>query len=268
MNDDVNGTKFTSSSTLECPDCSKIVQVGTAGFKNLGAHRGSKACRQARCKRTKGTMSKKPSKPDQVLDAFFKPRVPLNPSTVSAPPPIRPGEASTPGAPERYTIDCADALANAEPTRRVMVSPLVLPDEREASPSKGGVHRESQALRAKACQRGVSLLQDLEAALNRIPNDTLSATPEHRLSVFAVDPRTCVAKPGEDDWMILNQMMKSAFGWGEAEMVEVIPQLLNRGQYGLDGFIRFMTFFVCERGLEGALFETKVDALLKELRDR
>ena len=68
--------------------------------------------------------------------------------------------------------------------------------------------------------------------------------------------------------MILNQMMKSSFGWGEAEMVEVIPQLLNRGQYGLDGFIRFMTFFVCERGLEGALFETKVDALLKELRDR
>ena len=86
--------------------------------------------------------------------------------------------------------------------------------------------------------------------------------------MFAVDPRTCVAEPGEDDWMIHNQMMKSSFGWGEAEMVEVIPQLLNRGQYGLDGFIRFMTFFVCERGLEGALFETKVDALLKELRDR
>ena len=29
-----------------------------------------------------------------------------------------------------------------------------------------------------------------------------------------------------------------------------------------------MMFFVCERGLEGALFETKVEALLRELRDR
>ena len=111
-------------------------------------------------------MSKKLPKPDQVLDAFFKPRVSLNPSTVSASSPIHPGEASTPGAPEHYTIDCVDALANAEPTRRVMLSPK----EREASPlaslSEGSVRRESQSLRTKACQRGVSLLQDLEAALN------------------------------------------------------------------------------------------------------
>jgi hypothetical protein len=85
--------------------------------------------------------------------------------------------------------------------------------------------------------------------------------------VFAVKPHTCVAEPGEDDWLILNQMMKSTFGWGETEMAAVIPQLLNRGKYGLDRFICFMMFFVCERGLEGALFETKVEVLLRELRN-
>ena len=230
MNEDVNGTKFTSSSTLECLDCGKIVQVRTAGFKNLEAHCGSKACHQAQCKHTSSAMLKKPLKLDQVLDAFFKPGVPLNPPTVSAPPPIHPGEASTPGAPKCYTIDCADALANAEPTHRVMVSPK----ESEVSLSEGGVHCESQALRTKACQRAVSLLLDLEAALNQIPDDMPRANPEHCLSVFAADPRTCVTEPGEDDWIILNQMMKSAFGWGKVEMVEVIPQLLNCGQYGLD----------------------------------
>ena len=67
--------KFTYSSTLECPDCSKVVQVGTAGLKNLDTHCASKACRQAHCERTKGAMLKKPPKPNQVLDAFFKPRV-------------------------------------------------------------------------------------------------------------------------------------------------------------------------------------------------
>ena len=80
-----------------------------------------------------------------------------------------------------------------------------------------------------------------------------------------VNPRTCIAEPGEDDWAILNQMMKSVFGWGKVEMAAVIPQLLNRRKQGLDGFIRFMTFFVRKRGLEGALFEIKVEALLKEL---
>ena len=117
-------------------------------------------------------------------------------------------------------------------------------------------------------KRAVSLLQDLEAAAQRIPGDIPSATPEHRLSVFAVDPRTCVAKPGEDDWLILNQMMKSSFGWGAEEMAAVVPQLLNRGVHGLDGFVRFMRFFVYERGLQAALFETKVEAILKEINDR
>jgi hypothetical protein len=63
-------------------------------------------------------------------------------------------------------------------------------------------------------------------------------------------------------------MMKSAFGWDETEMAVVIPQLMNRGENGLDGFIRFMMFFVHERGLQGALFETKVKALLTELKYR
>jgi hypothetical protein len=48
-------------------------------------------------------------------------------------------------------------------------------------------------------------------------------------------------------------------------MAVVVPQLLNRGTYGLDGFICFMRFFVEEGGLQGALFETKVEVILKEI---
>ena len=223
-------------------------------------------------------MSKKSSKPDQLLDVFFKPRVPLNPSTVSAPPPIHQSETSIVDLTASPTFPSSDSLAHAEPTCQV----IELPKESKAEASQGqmtmsqslaqlGAHHipaENQVQSIKGCQRGVSLLRDLEAAVNRIPSDTPSASPEHRLSVFAVDPRTCVAEPGEDDWFILNPMMKSAFGWGETEMAAAIPQLLNRGEHGLDGFIRFMTLFVRERGLQGAHFETKVEALLKELDNR
>jgi len=94
------------------------------------------------------------------------------------------------------------------------------------------------------------------------------ASAEHRLAIFAVDPRTCVAEPGEDDWLTINSMMKSAFGWGESDMVAAVREMLNRGERGLDGFIHFMRFFVVERGLAGALFETKVSALLNELEQR
>jgi hypothetical protein len=120
----------------------------------------------------------------------------------------------------------------------------------------------------KICPRAAQLLRDLEAATKRIPDEVPVATQENPLSIFAVDSHTCVAKPGEDDWPILNGMLKTAFGWGEAEMAAAIPDMLNQGALGLDGFIDFMRFFVDDRGLEGVLFETKIDALLIELGKR
>jgi hypothetical protein len=120
----------------------------------------------------------------------------------------------------------------------------------------------------KICSTATQLLRDLEAAANRIPDEMPMATQENPLSIFAVDPHTCVAEPGEDDWPILNGMLKTAFGWGEVEMATAIPNMLNRGALGLDGFAKFMRFFVKERGLEGALLETKINALIKELGNR
>ncbi|KAH9004151.1 hypothetical protein EDB86DRAFT_3208354 [Lactarius hatsudake] len=255
---------FTFSSTLECPDCRKVVHVGTGGHKNLEAHRTSKACRLA-CRKhanTSGAQPKKPEKANQVLDSFFKPRVPLNPSTVSAPPPICPGESYT-LTPERHMELLGPAQEPAPEPAPAYESPQEL-----ASMPQGQWKAAQLPAQHALDKKGVSLLRDLEAAVKQIPSDKPSATPEHRLSIFAIDPRTCVAEPGEDDWLILNQMMKSSFGWGEEEMAAIVPQLLDRGPHGLDGFIRFMSFFVQERGLQGALFETKVEAILKEIGDR
>jgi hypothetical protein len=134
--------------------------------------------------------------------------------------------------------------------------------------SDGSIHENQLKDTAKICPRAGQLLRDLEAAAKRIPNETSHATQGHRLSIFAVDPRTCIAEPGEDDWLILNGMLKGAFGWGETEMAAAVPEMLNRGELGLDGLIQFLKFFVVERGLEGALFETKIEALLKELDER
>ena len=229
-----------------------MVQVGTAGHKNLVAHRASKACKKAslRCANRAGGAGS--NKLDQAIDSFFKPRAPVNPSTVSTPPPIRPGELVMP-APENHRGPLADPAP---------VHPMA-----ESSGTIQGVLITNQ--QHVPDKKAVNLLRGLEAAVEQIPSDVPSATPEHQLNIFAADPRTCVAKAGkdEDDWFIINQMMKSSFGWGEQEMATFIPKLLNRGTYGLDRFIRFMSFFVQERGLQGALFETKVEAILKEIKD-
>jgi hypothetical protein len=108
--------------------------------------------------------------------------------------------------------------------------------------------------------------------VTRIPDNVPLATLAHRLSVFSVDPHSWVVgleqdpeAEFEDDWMALNSMLKTAFGWGESEMRGNVKEMLNRGEYGLDGFIHFFKYFVLRQGLEGAMIEPKVDGLLCEI---
>jgi hypothetical protein len=65
-------------------------------MKNLAIHRMLKACQNRqgdkRPKRTPG--QSKAAQPNHDLHAFFKPRAPLNPPMVIAPPPIHTDETS------------------------------------------------------------------------------------------------------------------------------------------------------------------------------
>jgi hypothetical protein len=102
----------------------------------------------------------------------------------------------------------------------------------------------------------------------QIPVHIPLATSDHLLSSFAADLQTCISSEKEDDWIVLNAMIKASFGWGEPEMWDNVKLMLNRGNHGLDGFIQFFKYFVLERGLEGVMIETKVDTLLHELDSR
>jgi hypothetical protein len=121
------------------------------------------------------------------------------------------------------------------------------------------------------CPKGIELLNKLEAMATRIPNSVPLATPIHRLSAFSADPHSWVTSleqgpdDFEDDWMILNSMLKTIFGWGKTEMQENAKQMLNCGKYGLDSFIQFFKYFVLQQGLEGAMIEPKIDGLLGEI---
>jgi hypothetical protein len=131
--------------------------------------------------------------------------------------------------------------------------------------NQASTHEEHTKEAANICPKAIHLLHDLEAAVKCIPNELPHATQLHCLSIFVVDPHICIADPSEDDWPILNGMLKSAFGWGKSEMAATVPEMLSQGEMGLDGLIRFLMFFVVDRGLEGALLETKIEALVKEL---
>lgn len=121
------------------------------------------------------------------------------------------------------------------------------------------------------CSQATALLDQLEGAIDRIPKSAPKATSSHPLCVFAGDPVDSIPSAGEEDdgdWPVINSLFKSCFGWGSREAESSAEKLLNRGPFGLDGMVRFLRFFVEERGLSGALFEPKVEALLKALDTR
>ncbi|KAH9048708.1 hypothetical protein EDB84DRAFT_1434118 [Lactarius hengduanensis] len=120
-NGEQQGEPFTYSSTLECTDCGKVVQVETAGHKNLEAHHTLKACCLASLKHANG-LRNKAEKLNQVIDLFFKPWASLNPSTVSAPPPIHLGTSLT-LAPE----------CHMEPSQEFMTQAMVFQGQSTAS---------------------------------------------------------------------------------------------------------------------------------------
>jgi hypothetical protein len=207
----------------------------------------------------------RPSQPNHDLRAFFKPRVPLNPPTVVAPPLIHPDEFSLSNNLESLAETRQDSLEES----------LEESNDREALEigEQVGAPLGAPLPAGKIpCRKGIELLDKLEAAVTRIPNTVPLATPAHRLSAFSADPRSwvnCLEQGSEvdleDDWIMLNSMLKTAFGWGESEMQEGVKEMINRGEHGLDGFIQFFKYFVLQRGLEGTLIEPKIDGLLHEI---
>jgi hypothetical protein len=43
-------------------------------------------------------------------------------------------------------------------------------------------------------------------------------------------------------------------------------RMVQRGMSGLDGVIRFLEYFICERGLEGAMVEVKIEQLIEAVQ--
>ncbi|KAH9011872.1 hypothetical protein EDB85DRAFT_1900712 [Lactarius pseudohatsudake] len=262
-----SGIKFHTTSKLICPDCKKTVCVGFGGKKNLDIHRTSKACQRKQGSKSKGPKRAperppKPDRPNHDLRAFFKPCVPLVPPTVVAPLPDKASfsglsdnlevletHARTPRRKYDQVHTRKETLEEEEDIDVEMEVPLGAPPPTSAGKTQGKT----------PCRKGIELLNKLEAALMRIPNSVPLAPQNTGSQGSEVDSK--------DDWMVLNSMMKTVFGWGESEMQKNTKEMLNCSAHwhGLDGFIQFFKYFVLQRGLEGMMIETKVNGLLCEI---
>ena len=277
------GNTFHAASVLACPDCNETVRVGFGGTKNLAIHCTSKACKRKQGMKDKGPKRapERPSQGHHNLCTFFKPCVPLNPLTVVAPASIHTDDMSFSGLSETCSnnVDLKLDLETLE--TRKQVTKEAYPETKEMAEEiqvemgapLGTLPLVAGTLKTKnLCPKGVDLLNKLEAATTHIPNNIPLATLAHQLSIFLVNPCSWVASLEddpevdlEDNWMVLNSMLKTVFGWGELDAQENVKGMLNRSKHGLDRFIQFFKYFILQQGLEGALIEPKIEGLLHEI---
>ncbi|KAJ7256659.1 hypothetical protein C8J57DRAFT_1437007 [Mycena rebaudengoi] len=157
-----------------------------------------------------------------TLLGFLRPKPTPVSSTVSAPPPI--------------FIATSSPVSPPEPT----VPPRS--SESQSDPS--------------------SLLAQLEAAIKTLPATVCEAKESDALAEFSQDPALYldVGIPPLEVFENLNPLFHRVLGWQMP--VEKTAAILRRGRMGLDGFLKFLTYFVRERGVREEDFGAKIQQIL------
>jgi len=106
----------------------------------------------------------------------------------------------------------------------------------------------------------------LQGLVKGLPENIPEALQSDKIAVFGGDSK------GFDDptiaadelWeVVLNNILKSMLGWGtEGNMDEII----RHGKWGLDGLVKFVTYFVEEQGMNAVLFEAKLEYLIEAIK--
>ncbi|KAJ7814764.1 hypothetical protein B0H14DRAFT_3746965 [Mycena olivaceomarginata] len=206
-----------------CPDCKERVHCGPSGIQNLlKRHRGKGPCKEAQAKKAKKSLK------DSQISAFFRPKPTPIPSTVVAPAPVR--------------VFAKSAPAPVVPLPLNRSRPFSEPPRPRFTPG--------------------SLLGRLEAAIKILPPTVQEATDSDALAAFGRDPSQYVDAevPALEVFEHLNPIFHTTLGW--AMPVEETAQLLRRGVMGVDGLLRFIAYFVEERGVREQDFAAKIEQII------
>ncbi|KAF6746501.1 hypothetical protein DFP72DRAFT_823118 [Ephemerocybe angulata] len=110
-----------------------------------------------------------------------------------------------------------------------------------------------------------AFLSKLRSLITALPSSVPIATADGPLASFAADPASFddPSLASEDLWEeVLNTTMKAGLGWGTELNA---GGLIQRGEWGMDGLLRFVEYFVTTRGVPVGLFEGKLDRLVSEM---
>ncbi|KAJ6607622.1 hypothetical protein B0H10DRAFT_1956063 [Mycena sp. CBHHK59/15] len=205
-----------------CPKCGALIKYGTAGVPNLVRRHLDTQTCQEKAKKR----DNQPCKNASLTTWLKKTTAPIGRvlAAVRAPSPVG-GASSSP-----------------EITRNQSSDP---PPPSPALPS-----------------RVIQLLDQLRAAVERLPSSVPNADESSPLAVFSGVPAEYVSQdtPVCSLWEELGGYFHKAFDYGAG--LDARVRLVTRGPFGLDGTLHFLDYFIREHGLEGGPVELKLEQLI------
>ena len=214
------------------------MHVGTGGTSNLNVHRNSKVCKDSQQARQLVQ-----PQANSLLNFFSR----------------KPSQETTNTT--RSLLPATVGLPLPQPVQGQPPTPSVDPPGADLLIEKANDGPEP-------CPNALRLLKSLKESMELIPKDVPLAQPNHPLAVFFGNPVGSEGLDYDDDWdseEVLNPKMKAAFGWNQ-DGLEM--GYARRGEFGLDGFVKFIGYFIHQRSLNGALLETKITALIETIRNQ
>lgn len=213
---------------VQCPECRVQFNCGPGGIVNYEKrHRGKKVCAERKAKLDKAASQKK----DGSILTFLRKKPTAVPPLTSAPPMVY-----SVSNPVMHALDLSSTI-------------LPLPEARmEPVPTRTSLPP-------------THIISRLRVAIARIPVTVPEATASDALSGFSGDPALLAdSSLGSDDlWEnVLNSLIKTYLGWGEEG-----TDLVRRGHLGLSGLLRFVEYFILERGVSADLFDGKLNHLMR-----
>ena len=113
------------------------------------------------------------------------------------------------------------------------------------------------------CPLARMLLKKLQTAVSHLPQTVPEGSDDDAMAIFALAPEFLVDADVEDPWESLDPLLNQFCGYQAS--AEAVAARIRRGERGMVGFCRVLSYFTTEKGLSGSLIEGKVAVVLKAL---
>ncbi len=148
-------------------------------------------------------------------------------------------------------------------------SPALIHSSQQLAPPSPSVTTALQEPKPHLVSRPINdFVNKLQNLVNNLPKSVPEALESDTLAVFERNPKEFDHPTLDADELwetTLNNVLKSTLGWGmEGDMSEIVCY----GQWGLDGLVKFVTYFVENWGVSQALFKGKLLNLMTALEER